>query len=71
MLVDRNVTVMFGQVELHVGPDETFHVSTPERDREWDSPVYVAEPAQAIAKIMKKRGMSPKEIRDAGVARAG
>jgi hypothetical protein len=71
MLVDRNVIVTFGPVELHVGPDETFHVSTPEGDRAWDSPVYVAEPARAIAKIMKKRGMSLKEIRDAGVVRTG
>lgn len=63
MLFARNVTVRFGRVELRVGPNETFHLSTPAGDQAWDSPVYVAEPAQAIAKIMKKMGMSLKEIR--------
>jgi hypothetical protein len=71
MLVDRNVTVRFGQVELRVGPDETFHLSSPEGDQVWDSPVYVSEPARAIAKALKKAGMSLREIRDAGVAETG
>lgn len=71
MLVDRYVTVRFGQVELRVGSDETFHLSTPEGDQAWDSPVYVSEPARAIAKALKKAGMSLREIRDTGVAEIG
>jgi len=68
MLVDRNVCVRFGDIELRVGPDETFHLSTPEEDRAWDSPVSAIEPAHALAKILKKAGMSRQEIRDAAVA---
>jgi hypothetical protein len=68
MLIDRNVTVRFDQIQLRVGPDETFHLSTPDGDQAWESPVYVGEPARAIAKILKKSGMSLKEIRTSAVA---
>jgi hypothetical protein len=63
MLVDRNVAVRFGRMELRVGADETFHLSTPEGDRTWNSPVYVGAPARVIAKALKKAELSVEEIR--------
>ena len=68
MLVDRNVTVRFGEVELRVGSDETFHLMTPVGDQAWDSPVEVAVPAHATAKAFKSLGMSNKQIREAATA---
>jgi hypothetical protein len=68
MLVDRNVTVRFGKVELRVGSDETFHLMTPDGDRAWDSPVEVAVPAHATAKAFKPLGMPLKQIRAGAIA---
>jgi hypothetical protein len=67
MLVDRNVTVRFGDVELRVGSDETLHLVTPKADRAWDSPVTVSDPAHVTAKALKSLGMSHKEIRASAV----
>jgi len=69
MLVDRNVAVRFGRVELRVGADETFHLSTPEGDRTWISPIYVGAPARVIAKALLKAEISLKEIRAPAVAK--
>ena len=68
MLIDRNVSVRFGDIELRVGPDETLHLVTSKGSKAWDSPVTVSDPARATAKALKKAGMSRQEIRDAPVA---
>jgi len=68
MLVDRNVTVRFGEVELRVGSDEILHLITAEGDTAWDSPLHVSEPAHATTKALKAMGLSLKQIRDAAVA---
>jgi hypothetical protein len=68
MLVDRNVTVRFGEVELRVGSDETFHLSSPEGESAWDSPVEVSDPAHVTAKALKSLGMPLKEIRTGAIA---
>jgi hypothetical protein len=67
MLIDRNVTVRFGEVELRVGMDEAVHLITVEGDRAWNSPVHVSEPARATAKALKSLGMSHKQIRATAV----
>jgi hypothetical protein len=68
MLIDRNVTVRFGEVELRVGSDEVLHLITAKDDTAWNSPVQVAEPARATAIALKSMGMSHKQIRATAVA---
>jgi hypothetical protein len=68
MLIDRNVLVRIGEVELRVSSDETFHLSTTDRDRSWDSPVQVDRPARVAAKALKKAGLTIKQIRASAVA---
>jgi len=68
MLIDRNVIVRFGEVELCVGSDEILHLITAEGDTAWDRHVHVSEPAHATTKALKAMGMSLKQIRDAAVA---
>ena len=67
MLLDRNVSVRIGDVELRVGPDQTLHLSTPDGDSAWEPPVDVSVPARATAKSLISEGMSYKQIRNAAV----
>jgi hypothetical protein len=67
MLLDRDVSVRIGDVELMVGPDPTLHLSTPDGDTAWAPPVEVSVPARATAKALISGGMSYKEIRNAAV----
>jgi hypothetical protein len=69
MLLDHNVVVRIGDVELIVGSDEVLHLSTPDGDLDWEAPVEVSYPARATVKALKSLGMSVKEIREAAVAK--
>jgi len=68
MLVDRKVTVRFGEVELRVGSDATLHLIAADGERSWDSPIHISEPAHTTAKALKSLGMSHKQIRATAVA---
>ncbi len=63
MLLDGNVTVRIGEVELRVGFDQTLHLVTPEEDAAWSAPVEVSVPARATAQALKALGLSCKKIR--------
>jgi hypothetical protein len=67
MLLDRDVSVRIGEVELMVGPDQTLHLSTPDGDTAWEPPVEVSVPARATAKALTAGGMSYKQIRNSAV----
>jgi len=67
MLLDRNVSVRIGHVEIRVGPDQRLHLSTPDGDSDWEPPVEVTVPARAAAKALVSGGMSYKQIRNAAV----
>ena len=67
MLLDRNVSVRIGDVELTVGPDQALHLSTAEGDSAWDPPVDVSVPARATVKALRSEGLSYKQIRNAAV----
>ena len=69
ILLDHNVNVRIGDVELKVASDEVLRLSTPEGDSNWEAPVDVSEPARATATALKSQGMSLKEIREAAVAK--
>src|SRR5664280_458839 len=71
MLIDRNVTVRFGEVELRVGRGETLHLITAKGARAWESPVQVSGPAHAAAEALRSSGMSLKQIRASAVAEWG
>lgn len=67
MLLDRNVSVRIGHVELRVGPDQRLHLSTPDGDSDWEPPVEVSVPARATVKALVSEGMSYKQIRKSAV----
>jgi hypothetical protein len=67
MLLDRDVSVRIGEVELTVGPDQTLHLSTSDGDTAWEPPVEVSVPARLTAKVLISEGMSYKQIRNAAV----
>jgi hypothetical protein len=68
MLLDRNVTVRIGDVELRVGFDQTLHLTTPDDHAAWEAPVEVSVPARAVGKALKSLGMSCRKIRAAAAA---
>lgn len=68
MLIDRNVTVRFGEVELRVGSEEALLLTSSKAERLWDSPVHTSDAAHTIAKALKSMGMSHKRIRATAVA---
>jgi len=67
MLLDRDVSVRIGGVELRVEADQALHLSTPDGDTAWEPPVEVSVPAGATAKALIAEGMSYKQIRHAAV----
>jgi hypothetical protein len=69
MLLDHNVSVRIGDVELTVGSDEVLHLSTPDGEGVWEAPVEVSDPARAAVRALKSLGMSLMEIREAAVAK--
>lgn len=69
MLLDHNVSVRIGDVELMVGSDEVLHLFTADCDSEWEAPVVVLDPARATVKALKSEGMLLKEIREAAVVK--
>jgi hypothetical protein len=68
MLLDRNVTVRIGEVELRVGFDQTLHLATQEEDTAWEAPVEVTVPARATGEALEALGLSCKKIRRSAVA---
>ncbi len=68
MLLDGNVTVRIGEIELRVGFDQTLHLLTPEGDAAWSAPVEVTVPARATGQALKALGMSCKLIRQTAFA---
>ena len=69
MLLDRNVTIDIGDVELRVGFDQTLHLITPDGDTAWEAPVEVTVPAQETSRALKSLGMSCRKIRKRATAR--
>ena len=69
MLLDRNVTIDIGDVELRVGFDQTLHLTAPEGDTAWEAPVEVTVPAQEASRVLESLGMSCRKIRKRAVAK--
>ena len=63
MLLDRNVTIDIGDVELRVGFDQTLRLTSPDGDTAWEAPVEVTVPARVASRILESLGMSGRKIR--------